>query len=85
MISLNTKILEENLFKPGIDIICVIDKSGSMQGEKIKLVKKTLKYIIDLLDENDRFCLINFSSSAKRKCPLLKVNEQNKQKFEKIF
>ena len=40
--------------------MCVIDTSGSMSGEKINLVKKTLKYVIDLLEENDRFSLISF-------------------------
>lgn len=51
---------KNNLFKPGIDLVCVIDRSSSMIGEKISLVIKTLNYIVDLLDENDRLCLINF-------------------------
>ena len=45
-----------------------------MSGAKLELVKNTLKYIIDILCENDRFCLISFESSAERLCPLLKVN-----------
>jgi Mg-chelatase subunit ChlD len=28
--------------RAGVDLICVIDKSGSMSGYKIELVKKTL-------------------------------------------
>ena len=35
-----------------VDIVAVIDKSGSMSGEKIEMVKNTLKIII-----NDRECI----------------------------
>ena len=42
-----------------------------MSGIKIELVKETLKYIIDLLGDNDRFCLITFGSSAECLSPLL--------------
>lgn len=35
--------------RPGIDLICVIDVSGSMSGIKIDLVKSSLKYILELL------------------------------------
>lgn len=30
-----------------VDIVAVIDKSGSMRGPKIELVKKTLLFVID--------------------------------------
>lgn len=48
-----------------IDLVCVIDRSYSMVGEKIELVKKTLLYIIeDLLDEEDRISLIQFDDTC---------------------
>ncbi len=30
-----------------VDIVAVIDKSGSMGGQKIQLVKKTLLFVVD--------------------------------------
>ena len=39
----NLDKVNKNLPKLGIDIICIIDTSGSMLGEKIDLVKTTLK------------------------------------------
>lgn len=30
-----------------VDIVAVIDKSGSMHGEKLDLVKETLEFVID--------------------------------------
>ena len=56
--------------RPHIDLICVIDNSGSMSGYKIENVKKALKYLLELLGENDRICLITFNSYGVRLCPL---------------
>ena len=37
--------------KPPIDLICVIDRSGSMAGEKMALVRKTLLMLLEFLNE----------------------------------
>jgi Ca-activated chloride channel family protein len=42
----------------------VLDKSGSMSGEKIKRVKDAVKYVIDLLGDQDHISIITFSSST---------------------
>ena len=39
-----------------VDIVAVIDKSGSMRGTKIELVKKTLLFVIDQCE----ISIINF-------------------------
>ncbi len=48
-----------------IDLICVVDKSGSMQGEKISLLKETLTYIVEQMGVLDRLAIILFDTSAK--------------------
>ena len=68
--------------RPSVDLICVIDKSGSMGGEKIKLVRDTLMCLLELLKDNDRICLIEFASSARRLCPLTSVSEKNQAKLK---
>jgi Mg-chelatase subunit ChlD len=68
-----------------IDLICVIDKSGSMSGKKIKLVRETLEFIIDCLNENDRISVIAFNTTAERVIPLTRANKNNKQSLtEKV-
>jgi len=42
----------------------VLDKSGSMSGEKIQRVKDAVKYVIDLLGDQDYISIITFSSST---------------------
>jgi uncharacterized protein YegL len=64
--------------KTNIDLICLIDKSGSMQGEKINLLKQSFENILEYLGENDRLSIASFNSSASRLTPLLKMNSKNK-------
>ena len=70
--------------RSGIDIICVIDVSGSMCGPKLELVKKTLLFMIKRLDVTDRVCLITFSDDAKQLSGLVCMNEVGKVKAEGI-
>ena len=40
--------------RPTIDLVVVVDRSSSMQGNKISLVKKSLCFIVSQLDALDR-------------------------------
>ena len=48
---------KQNLRFP-IDLICVIDTSGSMNGEKLSLLKNTLLFLLEQMKEKDRISLI---------------------------
>ena len=48
------------------DIVLVIDKSGSMEGEKIEQAKAAARYILKHLGEGDRFGLIAFNEEVDR-------------------
>lgn len=84
MISVSTKTIKDDKRAP-IDIVCVIDDSGSMQGMKAKLVRKSLKYIMKILNEDDRVCLIAFDSRATILTPFLKNNLANKAEIKKAI
>lgn len=62
-----------------IDLICVIDESGSMGGELMDLMKHTLSCLVDQLGDTDRLCIIGFSDIAERKCPLICCTEKGKE------
>ncbi|CAF1218627.1 unnamed protein product [Rotaria sordida] len=55
---------ELNELRVPIDLVCVVDQSGSMQGEKIALLKKTLDYIIDQMSSLDRLAIVSFDTKA---------------------
>ena len=67
------------------DLICVIDISGSMYGTKIELVKKSLKVLVEIMDKNDRICLILFNSNGEKYFDLNYLTKETKNKlFKKI-
>lgn len=84
--ALESKDVNDDLFnRPAIDLICVVDISGSMSGEKINLVKKTLDYIISLLNQQDRLALIVFDDQSEKYFDLKQVSQSNKPMFQEII
>jgi Ca-activated chloride channel family protein len=61
------------------DVILVLDRSGSMEGEKFSQAQEALRYILQHLDPEDRFNVITFStgveSYASALRPASEVNE----------
>lgn len=82
MVSLEAITPDEFRRMESIDIICVIDESGSMGGDLIELVKCTLVNLVELLGDSDRVCIIGFSDTVERKCPLLCCTAEGKGKLK---
>lgn len=70
-VSLNVNITapefadEELEQRKAVDIVCVIDRSGSMHGNPFSLVQETLLFVIDQLKAGDRLSLVTFGNDAK--------------------
>ena len=67
------------------DLICVIDISGSMNGEKIHLVRESLKILVDMMDPKDRIALILFSEKAQLYYDLNYLSDENKSKLKQLI
>ncbi len=68
------KILNKNL-------ICVLDSSGSMSGEKIKQAKEAVRFIINHLDKNDRFSIVDFDDGVQTfAAQIVMASPENRQK-----
>jgi Mg-chelatase subunit ChlD len=66
-----------SLSRVPIDLVCVVDQSGSMSGEKMALLKQTLIYIAEQLNDLDRLAIISFDTRAyDRSHGLKRMNEQ---------
>lgn len=63
--------------RTSVDLICVIDNSGSMSGEKIELVKETMRFLLETLTPADRLSIITFNSGSSRLCGLMGVSGEN--------
>ncbi|KAL4481153.1 hypothetical protein ABPG72_015108 [Tetrahymena utriculariae] len=84
-INLHVKQPKEQSERVPMDLICVIDDSGSMSGKKAQLVRKSLKYLLKIMNENDRICLISFDSVEKILTPFLRNTLENKSELKKAI
>jgi Ca-activated chloride channel family protein len=50
--------------KKPVDLVLVVDTSGSMEGDKIAAVRNSLAQFINLLDNRDRLQIITFSDDV---------------------
>ncbi|GFZ14755.1 zinc finger (C3HC4-type RING finger) family protein [Actinidia rufa] len=62
-----------------VDLVTVLDNSGSMAGTKLALLKRAMGFVIQNLGPNDRLSVIAFSSTARRLFPLRRMSETGRQ------
>lgn len=62
-----------------VDLVTVLDVSGSMAGTKLALLKRAMGFVIQNLSPSDRLCVIAFSSTARRLFPLRRMTETGRQ------
>jgi len=62
-----------------IDLVCVVDKSGSMAGEKLKLVKEACSFIVQELQDGDHFCLISYDDRIDVEFDIAEMKKKNKE------
>ncbi|KAG4910740.1 hypothetical protein JHK87_056856 [Glycine soja] len=63
-----------------VDLVTVLDVSGSMAGTKLALLKRAMGFVIQNLGSNDRLSVIAFSSTARRLFPLCRMTDSGRQK-----
>ncbi|CAK7332289.1 unnamed protein product [Dovyalis caffra] len=61
-----------------VDLVTVLDVSGSMSGTKLALLKRAMGFVIQNLGPSDRLSVIAFSSTARRLFPLRRMTETGK-------
>ena len=81
VVSLSTEDITEKA-KP-VDLICIVDVSGSMSGTPIELVKNSLEYLVNISNSTDNLAMVTFSSNSKVIHNLTQMTEENKSIFLK--
>ncbi|EEF38222.1 uncharacterized protein sll0103 [Ricinus communis] len=71
--------------RPGLDLVAVLDVSGSMEGEKISKVKTAMLFMIKKLSSIDRLSIVTFSGDARRLCPLRQISETSQRELENLI
>ncbi|KAK1396438.1 von Willebrand factor, type A protein [Heracleum sosnowskyi] len=62
-----------------VDLVTILDISGSMAGTKLALLKRAMGFVIQNLGPNDRLTVIAFSSTARRLFPLCRMSETGRK------
>jgi len=61
-----------------VDLIAVVDISGSMAGKKISLVKEACSFVAEQLQEHDNFALVTFETRVNTVMSLTEMSNANK-------
>ncbi|CAK8576211.1 unnamed protein product [Lathyrus sativus] len=65
--------------RASVDLVTVLDVSGSMLGTKLALLKRAMGFVIQNMGPSDRLSVIAFSSTARRIFPLRRMTEIGRQ------
>ncbi|KAG8046386.1 hypothetical protein GUJ93_ZPchr0008g11711 [Zizania palustris] len=61
-----------------LDLVTVLDVSGSMSGGKLALLKRAMGFVIDKLGPDDRLSIVSFSNDARRVIRLTRMSDYGK-------
>jgi Ca-activated chloride channel family protein len=64
--------------KQAVDLVIVLDRSGSMQGEKIEAARQAVQQLLQRLGPNDRLGVVTYENSVQLMSPLTAVNDANR-------
>lgn len=66
-----------------IDLVIVADRSYSMEGSPITLLKETMKFIVTQLSSEDRLAVVTYGTDVNRLTKnLIRMDDQGKQRVE---
>jgi len=64
-----------------VDLIIVLDRSGSMKGKKIQDAKQAIINIIKTMAGHDRLGLLSYADGVSQQAPLLKMTSANRNRL----
>lgn len=70
----------EQVSRPSLDIVACLDVSGSMSGQKISLVRKSMRRLLRNMNAQDRVALVTFDSTVRTVMQFCNLDETNKQR-----
>ncbi|KAI3855533.1 hypothetical protein MKX03_006571 [Papaver bracteatum] len=62
----------------GVDLVTVLDTSGSMKGSKINNLKLAMAFLLQKLGRTDRLSVVTFNRHANKLCPLRQITETSR-------
>ncbi len=66
---------------PPVDMVVVLDRSGSMEGQKIRDALDAVTQLLSRLGPEDRFALVSYSSDVRKHSELLPLTGANRERL----
>eukprot|EP01126_Amoeba_proteus_P037233 TRINITY_DN3832_c0_g1_i5.p1 TRINITY_DN3832_c0_g1~~TRINITY_DN3832_c0_g1_i5.p1 ORF type:complete len:148 (+),score=43.43 TRINITY_DN3832_c0_g1_i5:61-504(+) len=67
--------------RSSVDVVSVIDRSGSMDGERLRLVKEAMFFVVHNLTHHDRLGIVSYEGSVTVEMPFVAMDERGKVHF----
>lgn len=81
MASLKAPAFEQEEDKrPPVDLCCIIDRSGSMEGPKLDAVKKAMEFVLDNLRAEDKLSVVLYDTKVDTLFDFTNMNDKEKKK-----
>jgi len=74
----------ESLERAAIDIFCVVDTSGSMSGDRISLLRKSMRRLVRGVQSKDRLAIVEFCDNYQILLALTKMDEKGKERAKTV-
>ena len=68
-----------------VDMVIVLDRSGSMQGQKIADARQAALNLLSRLGQQDRFALVTYADNVHQSSAMLNVSETNRNYLKSII
>jgi len=79
MISLRVPSIGDTTRLTQLDIVAIVDRSGSMSGQRIEMVKRACKFMVRQMRPSDRFSLVSYSNNATVDLSLTLLDENGRE------
>ncbi len=77
--------IETTKSRPPLNLALVIDRSGSMSGEKLEYVKQAAVFVVDRLEENDRCALVAYDDQVQQLSSSIKMTGANRNEMKRLI
>lgn len=71
--------------RPPLRLALVIDRSGSMSGEKLDYVKRAALTVLDILDDRDMVALVGYDNQVQTYSPCVRLTKENKGRLQSVI
>jgi len=68
-----------------VSITAVLDRSGSMEGDKIDLLKRSTEFLVERLEEGDFIGVVSYSSDVTSEIPLSPISSATRGGFNEAI